>query len=710
MGAYRSKPITDKTSSDDSGKYVKCGASSMQGWRVTQEDAHNCIIEYDENTSFFAVYDGHGSHEVAEYCSRKLPEYLKECTSYKSGDYSKALKDAFLGFDATLIQPDVVKVLNQIAKDESGETDENRNSGSEDEDIRNLYEEAQMPIEEVMAKYQADGVGPQVKKILGTTPPSPYVVAKQSSKCKSLLEAGSSKAGSSGSSSCGSSSKLDISESSSGQDTKGELSGDGGKEAENGNNQEKNVDEMPGTSKETNGSKEDTGTESKEKEEIPSDKGAKCGKPSEIDDKSTKVIDKDEKENEEVVKEEAKKEAVEENVIKKEKEVPEITEDKKDASVSKVAVNGKVEKEKDSEKEPHENGVVTNEDTEEEEDEAEDKIIKKLKGKGKALLKKLEFPKRQSVRQRSVAILFRSLLAAHDADSESDDDEGDESFEGADESSNDDDDEKEGAVEDVEDEEGEEEEEETEDDEEEGEEEEEEGEEIESDDDELKGPGVESGCTAVVALLRGRDLYVANAGDSRCVVSRAGEALDMSLDHKPEDDIETQRIIAAGGYVSRDGRVKGGLNLSRAIGDHTYKRSENLPPEEQMITALPDIRTLSLDPKEDEFMILACDGIWNSMTSQEVVSFVRTRLLNGDKNISTICEELFDFCLAPDTMRDESGCDNMTAVIVQFMPSLEKASSSDLPNTSLPNTSNKRPASPAEDSENIAKRIKTEGE
>lgn len=87
----------------------------------------------------------------------------------------------------------------------------------------------------------------------------------------------------------------------------------------------------------------------------------------------------------------------------------------------------------------------------------------------------------------------------------------------------------------------------------------------------IEEPGKDSGCTAVVALLNGRDLYVANAGDSRCVVCRNGKAIDMSLDHKPEDEEESARIIKAGGRVTLDGRVNGGLNLSRAIGDHAYK-------------------------------------------------------------------------------------------------------------------------------------------
>lgn len=77
---------------------------------------------------------------------------------------------------------------------------------------------------------------------------------------------------------------------------------------------------------------------------------------------------------------------------------------------------------------------------------------------------------------------------------------------------------------------------------------------------------MDSGCTAVVALLRDRELVVANAGDSRCVLCHEGKAVDLSIDHKPEDEEEKQRIEAAGGKVTGDGRVNGGLNLSRAIG------------------------------------------------------------------------------------------------------------------------------------------------
>ena len=58
---------------------------------------------------------------------------------------------------------------------------------------------------------------------------------------------------------------------------------------------------------------------------------------------------------------------------------------------------------------------------------------------------------------------------------------------------------------------------------------------------------------------------------SRCVVCREGKAVEMSADHKPEDELEMKRIKNAGGKVTADGRVNGGLNLSRAIGKSLVK-------------------------------------------------------------------------------------------------------------------------------------------
>lgn len=181
-----------------------------------------------------------------------------------------------------------------------------------------------------------------------------------------------------------------------------------------------------------------------------------------------------------------------------------------------------------------------------------------------------------------------------------------------------------------------------------------------------EGPGKDSGCTAVVALIKDNRLYVANAGDSRCVLSRAGQAIEMSHDHKPTNQIEYNRIKKAGGRVTNDGRVNGGLNLSRAFGDHSYKVNRDLPLEEQMITALPDVKEIELTD-EDDFIVLACDGIWNSMSSKEVVEYINEEMKKGEKKLSKICDSLFFKCLAEDAhSSDGSGCDNQTAIIIKL--------------------------------------------
>ena len=68
----------------------------------------------------------------------------------------------------------------------------------------------------------------------------------------------------------------------------------------------------------------------------------------------------------------------------------------------------------------------------------------------------------------------------------------------------------------------------------------------------------------------------------------------MSIDHKPDDDLEKKRISQAGGYVT-DGRMNGNLNLSRALGDMEYKRQKDRDRDCQLIISKPDITVKELD-------------------------------------------------------------------------------------------------------------------
>lgn len=173
-----------------------------------------------------------------------------------------------------------------------------------------------------------------------------------------------------------------------------------------------------------------------------------------------------------------------------------------------------------------------------------------------------------------------------------------------------------------------------------------------------------SGSTAITTLIKGDKLYCANVGDSRAVASVKGKAVALSEDHKPSNQIEFERIRAAGGWVDAN-RVNGNLALSRAFGDFAFKKNADLPPEQQIVTAFPDVTEFTITP-DWEFIVLACDGIWDVMSNKEVVSFIRENIANG-QDPEEICEELMMRCLAPDCQMAGLGCDNMTVVLVTFL-------------------------------------------
>ncbi|XP_008228808.1 PREDICTED: probable protein phosphatase 2C 60 [Prunus mume] len=194
--------------------------------------------------------------------------------------------------------------------------------------------------------------------------------------------------------------------------------------------------------------------------------------------------------------------------------------------------------------------------------------------------------------------------------------------------------------------------------------------------------GPNSGSTACVAIIRNNQLLVANAGDSRCVISRKGQAYNLSKDHKPDIENEKERILKAGGFI-QVGRVNGSLNLARAIGDVEFKQNKHLPVERQIVTANPDVTSVEICD-DDEFLVIACDGIWDCMSSQQLVDYVREQLKRESK-LSVICERVFERCLAPSPGGE--GCDNMTMILVQLKkPVTSAASVGDKPLSSNPSS------------------------
>ncbi|TYZ65055.1 hypothetical protein PybrP1_004507 [[Pythium] brassicae (nom. inval.)] len=164
---------------------------------------------------------------------------------------------------------------------------------------------------------------------------------------------------------------------------------------------------------------------------------------------------------------------------------------------------------------------------------------------------------------------------------------------------------------------------------------------------EVKDGTDQSGCTAIAAVVTREHIIVANAGDSRSVLAKGGNTVPMSFDHKPMNESERKRIEAAGAKVSR------------ALGDFTYKQRPDLPPHQQQVSPEPEITIEAVDGTE-EFLLLACDGIWDVMTNDGICAFVRGLLLDGETNLGMVAEEILDHSLV------EGSRDNMSAIVVQF--------------------------------------------
>ena len=104
MGSYTSHANTDKHFETGDEKLLSYGVCNMQGWRRNQEDAHISNISFDDtkSLSLFAVFDGHGGAEVAQYCALHFGDILKATEAYQKGHYALALRNAFLDTDLAM--------------------------------------------------------------------------------------------------------------------------------------------------------------------------------------------------------------------------------------------------------------------------------------------------------------------------------------------------------------------------------------------------------------------------------------------------------------------------------------------------------------------------------------------------------------------------------------------------------------------------------
>ncbi|KAL7508465.1 hypothetical protein ACHAXN_005535 [Cyclotella atomus] len=198
----------------------------------------------------------------------------------------------------------------------------------------------------------------------------------------------------------------------------------------------------------------------------------------------------------------------------------------------------------------------------------------------------------------------------------------------------------------------------------------------------------QSGSTGATVVLFGRRLFAANVGDSRVVLARKnGACLELTSDHKPSRPDEAARVRAAGGFILHK-RVMGELAITRAFGDKSFKMGIKAMLEEDaeelgaggmsddatkdltapLVSAEPEIASIVLS-HDDEFLLLACDGLFDVFKSQDAITFARQELIAHRGEPAEVARILSD-----QAIRVRRSRDNVSILIIVLRPFWEDAS------------------------------------
>lgn len=170
-----------------------------------------------------------------------------------------------------------------------------------------------------------------------------------------------------------------------------------------------------------------------------------------------------------------------------------------------------------------------------------------------------------------------------------------------------------------------------------------------------------SGCALVVCVVTPNHIICANAGDCRAVLgigdpsSEAEVAVPLSQDHKVSNSKEKERIEAAGGII-QFGRLYNDLNVSRGLGDLRYKLNPELDASQQVVSCIPDVVIHCRDAELDSILLLACDGFWDVISSEQAVRRVYDLFALGEGSVRLMSEELVDGALIEGGSRDNITC------------------------------------------------------
>jgi serine/threonine protein phosphatase PrpC len=174
------------------------------------------------------------------------------------------------------------------------------------------------------------------------------------------------------------------------------------------------------------------------------------------------------------------------------------------------------------------------------------------------------------------------------------------------------------------------------------------------------------GSVVCSVIIDSQTVYCANLGDSRAILglSDCKSGISLSRDLKPSLQTETDRIKRCGGFVSNN-RVNGRLGVSRAIGDFEFKVNGSGVGVESIVSCVPEIRSYPLfGANEPSFVVIACDGLFDVMTSIEVIEFVNRRIAasvarSEEPDPEQVCIDLITECVMK-----RGTTDNVSVIIV----------------------------------------------
>lgn len=171
----------------------------------------------------------------------------------------------------------------------------------------------------------------------------------------------------------------------------------------------------------------------------------------------------------------------------------------------------------------------------------------------------------------------------------------------------------------------------------------------------MEGTLGDSGTTALVVVVSETHLHIANAGDCRAVLCRAGRAEAITKDHRPGSPEERARIVDSGGFLDSDCYLNGEIGVSRALGDFHLDSIKKLGGVCPLIPD-PDLHELELTD-DCEFLVIGSDGLWDVLSNQRAVDIARTHL-NETKSAVRAAEKLVFEAKCKDSR------DNITAGLV----------------------------------------------